>query len=159
MRTMEKTILSKLVDVIKDQTPKFAFAGFIVSGFILFFPKYSAAIGLDRFLVDYGRETGLVFLACAALLLWELLAWISKWNKENSALRKAKKRLHNLTPEEKEILCSYIEENTKTQELNIFSGVVVGLNDAGIIYYAVDEKFNIRDWAWNYLKKNKHLLY
>ena len=53
------------------------------------------------------------------------------WLKKKLQLRVShhirKKRLHNLTPNEQEILRGYIEKNTHTQTLSIISGIVSGL--------------------------------
>src|SRR3972149_3739376 len=157
-----EAILSKLLDVIKDQTPKFAFAGFVVSSFILFFPnQYLALTGLNA--VTYRVEVAFVFLICAALLVWEIFTGIGKWNNSKRGSRNAKRRLHNLTPEEKEILCGYIEGNTRTQTLNSSNAIVYGLCQVKIIYLATPNKYalanyDIADWAWDYLKKNTYLL-
>ena len=81
-------------------------------------------------------------------------------------LEEIKKRLHGLSSEEKTILRSYIDNDTKTQHFSIFDGVHSGLLAAKILYqssmvsYPGRETFdyNITNWAWDYLKKHPELL-
>ena len=88
-----------------------------------------------------------------------------KWKRK----RKYKNRLkylYQLTIQEKNILSGYIDDDTKTQELSIMSGVVKGLEYAGVIYRSTDLgsaagasfDYNIQPWAWHYLKDNLELL-
>ncbi len=155
-------VILKLLAVVKDQIPKFAFAGLVVSGFILFFTdQYLALTGLK--VVTYRVEVALAFLVCAAFLIWEIFTSIVKWNNSQRGLRNAKRRLRSLTLEEKEVLRGFVEGNTRTQTLNSSNAIVYGLCQAKIIYLATPSKYaldnyHITDWARDYLKKNTYLL-
>jgi hypothetical protein len=81
------------------------------------------------------------------------------------ALKGAKERLHNLTADEREILQNYIGNRTKTQELDIRSGVVNELENDFIIYRASNIghlggwAYNIQPWAWDYLNEHPELIF
>ena len=75
------------------------------------------------------------------------------------------KYLDSLSNDEKELLSSYINKGTKTRYFHPSDGIVGGLGEAYILFRASEIKnfvdnypFNIRPWAWNYLRENKHLL-
>jgi len=80
-------------------------------------------------------------------------------------LKGATERLHNLTAEEREILRGYIGNGTKTQLLDIQSGVVNELEEVFIIYRSSNIghlsgwSYNIQPWAWDYLNKHLELLF
>ena len=59
----------------------------------------------------------------------------------------------------------YIDENTRTQELNLADGRVRELEYNKIVYRACDISkgftdfdYNIQPWAWDYLNKHKEIL-
>ena len=73
--------------------------------------------------------------------------------------------LKSLSGKEKEILRSYINENTKTRYFNMSDGVINGLVTQDILSLPSRLSrrgyvfaYNIKPWAWEYLKENKHLL-
>lgn len=111
----------------------------------------------------------IVFLFTASLLLAHVISVIVKLVKDNwlqrGNLKSMKRRLHELTYEEKQILSSYIFNKTKTRDYNINDGVVQGLAHANILYRASNLSkgltlfsYNIQPWAWDYLNKHKNLL-
>ena len=77
-----------------------------------------------------------------------------------------KNRLKNLTPSEQEILRGYIINKTYTQTLKVTDGVVIGMENDGIIQRVGkipnDDKwgfdFNINKWIWEYLNNYPELL-
>ncbi len=75
------------------------------------------------------------------------------------------KRLQNLSIQEKQILCGYILNGTKTQYFMLEDGVVQGLEHSHIIYRSSGMgsllhgfSYNIQPWAHEYLVKNVHLI-
>ena len=113
---------------------------------------------------------GAVFLGSAVLIATHILATIGKPLFDlvlDAILRgQRQKRLHDLTGKEKKILRAYIENETRSLQLPITSGVVNGLVSENIIYRSssvgegVGMKFahNIQPWAREYLKENPELL-
>jgi len=86
---------------------------------------------------------------------------------EKLKTKKREQRLHNLTPPEKKILSYYLANNTRTQKLSMWDGIVIGLINADILYQAgkftknmIKGMFdiNINDWAFEYLQKHPELL-
>jgi hypothetical protein len=106
-----------------------------------------------------------LFLLCACILLAQILAnscaAISRWNQRRVVAKKYRERLDQLTDDEKLILKRYIDGKTRAQNLDRFDGVVICLEDAGIIYRGSDATpmfgvfpYIITDFAWDYLNKN-----
>ncbi len=161
---------SKLVDWIK-LTPRYLFA-LCLAGGVLLFAKASwlAPLGLDAFVGKYRFWIGLVFLVGLSLLLAHVLAHAMRkgldWWTEFRGVHQGRKRLHQLTEEERRILASYIEGKTRTQMLRISDGVVSGLVSQRIIYMSAnlgsghDPYFahNIQPWAWEYLNEHPELV-
>lgn len=151
-----------LVDTIK----KSARVLFVACGILLFLPQdYLAVIGLDNLVAVYKSWIGLLLLVSFLFVLGDAFNWVTKQYSIRKKYSSWKKRLHNLTPEEKIILLGYIDGNTRTQTLDYKSGVVMGLVHEKIIYQAsvVGELFtgfdyNIQPWAWEYLSENRQLL-
>ncbi len=154
------------IPAIMDTIKQSARVLFVASCLLLFLPqKYLALIGLDNWVVMYRSWLGILLLVSFLVVLGEVFNWAQKRYRVGQIFSNGKQRLRNLTPEEKEILRGYIEDNTKTQKLDMLSGVVNGLVQENVIYQAspIGEilggcDYNIQPWAWNYLQKNKHLL-
>ena len=72
--------------------------------------------------------------------------------------------MEQLTPDEKTILRSFIDDNTRVVQLPATSGVAARLVQADILYtmsgirYMHSTNWHITDWAWLYLNKHKDLL-
>jgi len=77
-----------------------------------------------------------------------------------------KSRLNNLNPDEQKILSGYVVNKTYTQTLPVTSGVVIGLENDGIIQRVGDIPndnnwgfdFNIDKWISEYLNNNPELI-
>jgi superinfection exclusion protein B len=136
----------------------------VITGVILFLPqKYLAVIGIGSLVVTYRQWIGILFLISLVFALRDVFNVLGMLIDGKMTHSLSKKKLHNLTREEKILLSHYIYENTKTQKLNPFSGVVNGLVYENIIYRAAQMgvegiDYNIQDWAWDYLQENKHLI-
>ncbi len=127
-----------------------------------------ATFGLRDFRAEYRTWIGLSWLfAFSGLVIWVGRS-VYQWAKSKITIRqhiqKMQQRLHNLTPDERDILRGYIADNTRTQNLRTDSGVVNGLVTERILYrssqigtlYRIDH--NINPLAWDYLKKHPELL-
>ena len=159
---------SKFLDAIK-LSPKYLIPIFLASGFLLFSPpQYSETLGLDKLIILYRSWIGLVFLLSSTLLfshaISQIWSWVTKKYGAKKRLISLKKRLGNLTVEEKKILNAYISNQTRTQVLDLENGIVNGLIQEGIIYRVSPivrvtlTACNIQPWAWDFLNENKHLL-
>ncbi|WP_170318593.1 super-infection exclusion protein B [Paenibacillus sp. HGF7] len=98
-------------------------------------------------------------------LIYKLFQFITGKNGDRKWKEYRKEYLHNLTEEEKNILRHYLYYNTRSQNLNVFDGVVKGLIHSEVIYQASSIgtmrggfACNIQPWAWEYLQKNTQLL-
>jgi hypothetical protein len=74
-------------------------------------------------------------------------------------------RLHHLTADERGVLQPFIYAQTRTQNLHWQNGIVVGLEQAQIIYCAASIKrldlpcaYNMQDWAYTYLTEHPELV-
>lgn len=161
--------LSKYLEAIK-LSPKYLVPFVIVSGFLLFArPDILEIFGLAELSAKYRPYIGGIFLLTAALVLshWmiSLYQWLAKRRLWSRRIKAAKKTLHNLTGEEKEILRAYIGGNTRTQYLQLESGVASGLELEYIIFRSSNIgnldgwAYNIQPWAWDYLNKHRELLF
>lgn len=149
---------------------KFAcnYAGIIFSatGVYLFAPQsVLEALHISYADHDYRDIAGYVFLFSGCALLERVWNIIKSSYAEAKSRKKVIKRLHALTPKEKDVLLGYIVFDTRTQRFDDRDGIVNGLIAAGILirhsfYGSIVTGFdvNITDVAWEYLKKNPHLL-
>lgn len=112
---------------------------------------------------------GLVFLAASALLLSHLGFWvkdkIAHGFRTRRLLKAGKECLRKLTPEEKRVLVEFILFESKTQVLDIRSGVTKALEHTSIIYRSANVgtllggfAYNLQPWAWEELNSNPKLL-
>lgn len=159
---------TKLADWLK--LPTKAFVGLSLASGILIFSntQFLTRLGLVNFVVTYRPYLGAVFIfgVSFTLVYWSssLFTLVKPWIVQTYKVHKYKKRLFELTPEEKKILSSYVSGQTLSQPLDIRSGVVSSLVSAGIIYRATSVgtftafEFVIQPWAWKFLKKHPHVL-
>ena len=125
-------------------------------------------VGLTDLVETYRDYIGGIFLVTLALLVVNAAAaacdFFKPWVVQAYLIWQGKKRLRVLTPEEKEILFYYIQNQTRSQKLDIKSGTVNGLQRDKIIlrgsslgtYSGFD--FLIQPWAWEYLNIHPELL-
>ena len=165
---------SKLTDKVLDWiklSPKYLFPVSLATGFLLFAKsEYLAALGLTELRSKYLPWIGGVFLLSTALFLSHVVTAFFSWLREKINLyfvvRYGRKKLHNLTNDERRILRDYIGRGTKTQNLSVEDGVVSELESENIIYQSSNIgrlvsgfAYNIQPWAWEYLNKNPELLF
>lgn len=149
---------------------KYLIALFLVLVILLFSPKdFMIKIGIVTLVNSYRTYIGLAFLLVMLLIFTHISDYILKILRSryiySSLVRKGKKRLRNLTDSEKEILRRFIEKGTKSVYLSMNNGNVASLCEDKIIYRScgvsrsyLDFAYNLNEWAWEYLNKNKWLL-
>lgn len=166
MAAMDPT---KLLDWIK-LSPRYLFVLALVFGLLLFGPDVLLnKLGVVPFVDKFRMYVGIGFLLFSALYVVAIIHLIYTLSKdkvaERAMIKVQKKRLQNLTNEEKRILGSYIANQVRTQSLAFNNGTVNELHQLGFIYLASNLghgleyfPYNITPWAWDYLNKNIHLL-
>lgn len=142
----------------------------VVTGVLIFGPAWLLQrLGLADFVAANRGWIGFAFLVSIALVMFHVLAagWarLAAAYAHMTAVSRGKRRLHDLTPEEKTILRRYVSGNTRTVKLPLSSGIASGLISAQIIYTSASIgdmlhgfAHNIQPWAWRYLKKHPSLL-
>ena len=159
---------SKYIEWVK-LSPRYLFPIAISSGILLFSGEtIIETLGLAEITNSYRSIIGIIFLLSFALVVasWGLSlgniiknAWL-----RNRKFRNLKKRISDLTLEEKDVLLGYIQNQTRTQYLSIENGVVIELESLGIIYRSSNIgdieswSYNIQPWAWKYLNEHPELL-
>jgi hypothetical protein len=161
--------IGKVTDWIK-LSPKYLLPISLTTGFIIFAKtEWLQLFGLAELRAKYLPWIGGIFLLSTVLLfshtVFTFSSWVRKRVSMKRALKRAKQRLHNLTEEERNILQNYIGSGTKTQYLDMQSGVVNEMENDFIIYRSsnigqLEEwSYNIQPWAWDYLNEHLELLF
>jgi len=137
---------------------------------LIFGPRWIALdLGVNQVLSKYRWEIGIgfiiTFIAIMAAMLSLAGRYITAYVSNRFWLRRQAKRLQDLTPQEKQLLRLFLENNTRSCPLNVTNGVVCGLVAEEIIYRSANISHggtvfshNIQPWAWDYLRKNPHLI-
>jgi hypothetical protein len=153
----------KLEDWIK-LPPRYLLPLAVASALLLWTPV-STLLGLEKLINEYHQWIGIIFLISVALLASSFLLFI--WEKINLHLANKRRleRLSKLCPNEKQILRNYLQLNTRSQQLDIRSGVVMELALEGIIHQAAELgslngglAFNIDPVVWEHIKHHPHLV-
>lgn len=160
--------LSKYTDWLKLPTKTLS-ALCVVAGILLFSSdEFLSTIGLSDIVSAYRGYIGGAFLITLALVLVNTISAIWRffkpWVVQEYWIWQGKKRLKTLTPDEKAILRFYIDNQTRSQSLDIKNGTVNSLEKERIIYrgstlgtiYSFD--YIIQPWSWEFLNKNPGLL-
>ena len=146
---------------------------FIFTGLISFLPESTIiSLGLSSIKSSYGEYFGLSFIFSTASLLvaaitgfWSI--FLDQFLKEKVRLYFYKKEANNLTDEEKEILKIFIDGRTRSANLSLKNGSVLGLENRmfivrvgqlGTDVISWTFPFNIQPWAWKYFNENPSLL-
>lgn len=143
------------------------FSALAISSILLFTPdSWLARIHILTIRNQYTETLGFAFIISIVATLIQIALWVKNDLWASRQIRKnLEKRLHNLSYQEKQILCGYILNQVKTQYFPIQDGVVQGLLHSDVLYYASTVgdmlrgfAYNIQPWAYEYLSKNKHLI-
>ena len=154
-----------------QHSPRTMVVLFAASAFIIFAPPgLLHYVWLDWVKVDHPHIVGPVFLVSGFFSISYPITWLWWFIHRRMAAKKAIRGLAELTNAEKTILQRFILGETKTLSLDPSSGVVRGLEIAGIIFqssmmgaYAprvtgLAFAYNMRDWAWKELQKDPTLI-
>jgi hypothetical protein len=161
--------INKLPEWLK-LSPRYLLPISLVSGFLLFAnDSFLGKFGLGEFVVNFRSWIGIVFLMTTSLIVIDVLYQIFAWLKSIYINKRSQKirfeRFQNLTFEEKDILLSYLIQNTRTQYFPINDGVVLGLELEKMLFKSSNIgdpdswPFNVQPWAWDMLKKHLNELF
>lgn len=162
--------MTRLIIEFIKLAPRYLFALGVASGFLLFLPEpILNYLDIYDFTHVHRSWIGVVFIFSLATIITagaaELMNIIKRWILNMIHKKNIRKRLHNLTEAEKQILRFYIEKQNKTNYLRIDDGIVQGLASVGIIFQATSMgnilsgfAHNISDHAWYYLSNHRELL-
>lgn len=145
----------------------------IFSSLLIFLPESTIQdIGLKALSEEYKVHVGLVFLFSIAFLvaysmngLWRI--FLGTWLHEQASLYFLKKEANDLTEEEKALLKSFIENRTRSMNLSMKDGVVLGLEKRRFIIrtgllgtdaLSMSFPYAIQPWAWEHLNRHPELL-
>lgn len=145
----------------------------LFTSFLIFLPPEALEkLGLIDLRNDYLTTFGLAFvfsitflIAAALNAFWKV--FFGHWLKETASIYFYKKEANDLTNEEKEILNIFIEGKTRSANLSMKDGVVLGLEkrmfiirvgQLGTDAMSWSFPFSMQPWAWEFLNKNPHLL-
>lgn len=160
---------SKLSEWLKLK-PRYLVALALICGILLLSPeRFVTFLGLQGIVASYRGWIGATFIISNILLLVHIAAYLGdpierRINDWRFVLVHSQ-RLRDLSPGEKDMLKRFVDQDTRSQDLNISDGVAQGLvrkrilirvsnlGDAGGWF-----AHNIQPWAWNYLKKHPDLL-
>lgn len=145
--------------------PPVAWSLVVVIGMMLWGPDwFRSGLGLEAFITEHRNYLGVFFLLSLIGGLTPIWPIVGEKIRELQIAHLGKKRLKDLTPDEKAILNRFIAQNTRTQTLSISNGVVKGLENEAIIYRSASIgspapgtiyfDYNIQPWAWKFLQKN-----
>jgi len=160
----------KTLQKIWEDSWSFLLALSLGSGFVLFMPDNCVSLfGLDEIRKTDRAYFGVAFILLTVLLMCRAIPLVHKRYQGHLTLKRWHKRLHDLTPAEKDILREYLYGKTRTVHLDITGGVAAGLEAANIIvrfssvgYPAGAQEilcaYNIQQWAWDYIRKHPVLL-
>ena len=161
---------SKWLDLIKLPTRYVVSFALAAAAMLIFLPdSMMETLGLFQLREQYRSWIGLLLVISIAILIPPPIitatAWGKTWIKRRSRIRHLHRQLHKLTLGEKAILRGYLENNAKSQDLDMTDGTVEGLVIAEILFrssnFGMHPRFwahNIQPWAWEYLKKHSHLV-
>jgi len=158
-----------IIDWVK-LSPKYLLPFSLVSGLLIFSnKKLLNTFGLSLFVNNNRPWIAIAFLVSTGLIASSFFVWLGrlilKKISQTRNFKKCTKKLHNLTPEEKTILLSYLLQDTRTQTFPINDGRIAELIYYRIIYQSsnvgdiFDWPYNIQPWAWDYLLKHKDELF
>ena len=160
--------LVKILELLK-QPVRYIVGIACVTAAILFSPDSLVdKLGLLKIRQQWKPYFGAALAGCAAIIIANLIGYAVTRYRQDASLRAARKRLHHLTADEKEILRQYVHGQTRTAYLSVQDGTVTGLTHEDIIYRSAQLSVprvgvaafahNIQPWAWEYLNEHPELL-
>ena len=164
LRHMDK--FTAFADYFRKIPAAFLVAVLTVLCLVLFLPnEYAEILAVDTFRSEYRVFIGPAFLLVLAFGVARIFIWFSEAYRQKKHLKERNKLLHNLTPEEKGYLVSYIQNEQNSIYVGMDDGIMAGLRQKGVTYLAANMgdllngfAFNLQPWAREYLQNNLHLL-
>ena len=161
--------LTKILDVLKlSAAPALAVA--FASGVLLFGgATLLAALGLKDVMPTIRPWVGAGFVVSVTLLFAYAATAVGRWIKKRwtwaANERNLRKWLHNLAPDEQDVLARFLLERRKCLTFGPKDALSQGLAAAGILFRssnmgdAIDGlDFSIQPWAWAYLNAHPELV-
>ena len=163
--------ISKVVDWLR--LPLKTIVGIAVASSVLLFSphQFLASLGLDTAVHTVRPMLGIVFVVSVSIVVVAGLAGVARffkpWIVQWYLIFHGRRRLHQLTPDEKTILGYYLRNQTRSQSLPLQSGVVHALERERIIIRASNLgqpgtltvfDFCIQPWAWEYLNAHPEIV-
>lgn len=145
----------------------------ILSSILIFLPDPALQlIGVKALSEHYELHIGIMFLfSIAFLLAYSLHAlWINLLGqllREKASLYFLKKEANDLTEEEKKLLKSFVDNDTRSMNLSLKDPIVLGLEKRQFLVrtgtigtdpMSMSFPFSIQPWAWEHLNKHSELL-
>ncbi len=162
--------LTKLGLWIIQRSPRMVIVLFVAAGILLFAPPSQLhLVGLDGVAVLHRNIVGLTFLISGILTLTFICTWAFDKARARLDLRRSRQAMRELTYQEKKLLQRFYVRHTKTQRLSAASGVVRGLETAGILSRASElgnmERlsepvfaYNLHHWVWKLIFQHPELI-
>ena len=162
--------LANVISALK--LPTRVVAGIALASFVLLLlPEgFLEWLGISPSYDQYRGFVGVACILCVALTIVGLAvsagAPFVRWWTDRTYLRRARRRLHELSAEEKELLSLYFLKHTRSLALSPKDGTAMGLVKEGVLFVASERYYdpialhsvNIQPWAWSYLDKRQALL-
>jgi len=151
-------------------SPKHWLSILVATSALLFLPDgLLTRLGAEVVVKQHRMWIGLAWLVACAMLVAHALQAVGGRGamivRTRRFLKTGRDALRKLTPEEKRLLADYVLSDSKSQNLDLRSGVVNGLVQAQIIYRSSNMgdllrgfAYNVQPWAWEELKANPGLL-
>lgn len=140
---------------------------FLAIGFILFAPKeWLLFLDILKFRETHIEKVSLGFIALSCILIQRLFYWLYnslfiKWWQGLRFKKSIRDYLQNLSTEEKQVLCSYVLQDKKTNYFDPGDGVIAGLIHNHVLYAPCSTgnlidgiAYNINSYADLYLHNN-----
>jgi len=160
--------ISRITDWLKLPAMTLAAICFVAGLFLFSSAEFLSTAGLTDLVQTYRGYVGGIFLVTLALFVVNTVAtaWslIKPWVVQAYLIWQGKKRLQVFTKEEQEILFHYIQNQMRSQRLEIKSGTVNALKRDKIIFRGSNLgaysgfDFVIQPRAWEYLNNHLKLL-
>ena len=162
---------SEFLKLIIFSTPKVLLGIFIVCTLLILMPAdLLGIIGVDKIKTEYASIIGVTLLLSGSILfshfLFKAFPILSNYAKNIRSTYSQRKRLRQLTEDEKQLLKKYIDSNTRVRPVSIYSGIATDLSRSGILYRSTQSvqpahhtcDYTLSGWAYKYLKRKEYLL-
>jgi len=127
--------------------------------------QIAALLGIETLRNQFRSLLGVATIfSIAGLVVFVAATAEARWQQRKQT-KKYFAELRALSPEEKDLLATYMSQQTKTLYFDMDDGIATGLQSRGILYRPttlgslVDGfAFNLQPWVWNELQEHPELL-